>query len=412
MIMNQLHVKTLISLLIVLPVAAHAATGKNKNESMTLEKGQYGYDLEKLQKYYSTIELVAGASRVVLVPELQGRVMTSSTSGSEGFSFGWLNHELLGSTQLSETFNPFGGEERFWIGPEGGQFSFYFEKGKTMEMQNWRVPEAIDTLPWDVIEANQETATFQKAFRLKNYSGTNFHIEATRRVSIIDPIEIEEYLPIKMDESVRVVAYETLNQLKNAGARDWIKETGMPSIWMLSMYQPSPEVTIVVPFKKEGEGPVVTDDYFGKVPSDRLKVDDGVIYFKADGKFRSKIGVSPERALPTLGSYDAKNKCLTILICSLDSTSTDFVNSSWNEFQEEPFKGDAINAYNDGPLADGGQLGPFYELESSSSAAALKAGEVKMHFQQTYHFEGEEKDLNLIAEKLLGVSITQVKSNL
>nr|MBD3622410.1 hypothetical protein [Sunxiuqinia sp.] len=52
---------------------------------MTLEKGQYGYDLERLQKYYSTIELVAGASRVVLVPELQGRVMTSSTSGAKGF---------------------------------------------------------------------------------------------------------------------------------------------------------------------------------------------------------------------------------------------------------------------------------------------------------------------------------------
>ncbi len=411
MIMNQLHIKALISFVIVSSVAACAVADKNKNESMTLKKGQYGYDLELLQKYYSTVELVAGASRVVLVPELQGRVMTSSTSGAEGFTFGWINHDLLGATQLSETFNPFGGEERFWIGPEGGQFSFYFEQGKSMEMQNWRVPEAIDTLPWEVIEANQETVTFQKTFRLKNYSGTNFHMEATRRVSIIDPIEIEEYLPIKMGKSVQVVAYESLNQLKNTGASDWTKETGMPSIWMLSMYQPSPEVTIVVPFKKEGEGPVVTDDYFGKVPSSRLTVADGVIYFKADGKFRSKIGVSPERALPTLGSYDAQNKCLTILICSLDSTSTDFVNSSWNEFQEEPFKGDAINAYNDGPLADGGQLGPFYELESSSSAAALKSGEVKMHFQQTYHFEGDEKDLNLISEKLLGVSINEIKSN-
>ncbi|KOH45325.1 DUF6786 family protein [Sunxiuqinia dokdonensis] len=379
---------------------------------MNSKKGQYGHDLEQLQKYYSTIELVAGSSRVVLVPELQGRVMTSSTLGAEGFSFGWINHELLGTTQLSEQFNPFGGEERFWIGPEGGQFSFYFEMGKAMEMHNWRVPEAIDTMPWEVIEANQETATFQKAFRLKNYSGTNFHMEATRRVSIIDPIEIEEYLPIKMDESVRVVAYESLNQLKNTGASDWTKETGAPSIWMLSMYQPSPEVTIVIPFRKEGEGPVLTDDYFGKVPSDRLKVDDGVIFFKADGKFRSKIGVSPQRALPTLGSYDAQNKCLTILICSLDSASTDFVNSSWNEFQKEPFKGDAINAYNDGPLADGGQLGPFYELESSSSAAVLKAGEVKMHFQQTFHFEGDETSLNAIAEKLLGVSINQIKSNL
>lgn len=388
------------------------ATGFEKEKSMRFKKGQYGFDLEKLQTYYSTVELVAGESRVVVVPELQGRVMTSSTSGATGFSFGWINHELLGSNQLSDKFNPFGGEERFWIGPEGGQFSFYFDEGKSMEMKNWRVPSAIDIMPWDVNEANQETATFQKAFELNNYLGNRFSMEVTRRVSIIDPIEIEDYLPIHLNKAVKVVAYESLNQIKNAGKSDWTKETGMPSIWMLSMYQPSPEVTIVVPYKKDGEGPIVTDDYFGKVPADRLKVDDGVIYFKADGKYRSKIGVSPERALPTLGSYDAQNNCLTILICSLDSFSTDYVNSSWEEEQDKPFAGDAINAYNDGPLADGGQLGPFYELESSSPAAALKAGEVKMHFQRTFHFEGEEEDLNPIAQKLLGVSLAEIQYDL
>ena len=388
------------------------AIGNEKKEPMDFVAGQYGYDLEKLQQHYSTIELVAGASRLVLVPEFQGRVMTSSANASAGFSFGWINHQLLGTDQLSDQFNPFGGEERFWIGPEGGQFSFYFEKGKRMEMANWKVPAALDTRPWEVLEANQETATFHQSFNLKNYSGNEFKMEATRRVSIIDPIESEEYLPIKMGKSVRVVAYESLNQLRNAGENDWTPAGGMPSIWMLSMYRPSPEVTIVVPYKKDGEGPVVTDDYFGAVPEDRLKVANGVIYFKADGNYRSKIGISPERALPTLGSYDAANHCLTILTCSLDSTSTNFVNSSWEETQEEPFRGDAINAYNDGSLDDGDQLGPFYELETSSSAAALKAGEVKMHFQRTFHFEGDEPDLNLIAEKLLGISITNMKNAL
>ncbi|MGQ7870341.1 DUF6786 family protein [Sunxiuqinia sp. sy24] len=379
---------------------------------MKFDKGQYGYDLKQLQQHYSTIELVAGPSRLVVVPEFQGRVMTSTTSGEDGYSFGWINHDLLGSSELSTQFNPFGGEERFWIGPEGGQFSFYFEKGKPMKMENWRVPSAIDSMPWDVIEANPETATFRKNFQLTNYSGNDFAMEVTRRVSIIDPIELEEYLPVQLDESVRVVAYESLNQLKNNGEADWTKETGMPSIWMLSMYQPSPEVTLVVPYRKDGEGPVVTDDYFGKVPEDRLTVDDVAVYLKADGKHRSKIGISPQRALPVLGSYDAQNHCLTILVCSLDSTSADYVNSSWEEVQEEPFQGDAINAYNDGPLADGNQLGPFYELESSSSAAALKAGEVKMHFQRTFHFEGDEDALNPIAEKLLGVSIQTIKSKL
>lgn len=375
---------------------------------MNFEKGQYGYDLEVIQQHHTTIELVAGPSRLVMAPELQGRVMTSTTSGNDGFSFGWVNHDLLLSENRSEQFNPFGGEERFWIGPEGGQFSFYFEEGKPMEMQNWKVPAAIDKLSWDVLDVNAETATFRKVFSLKNFSGNIFDLEVTRRVTIIDPSEITDFLPVEIGNSVRAVAYESLNQLKNMGSNDWTKTTGMPSIWMLSMYRPSAGVTMVIPFSQDGDGPVVTDDYFGKVPESRLKVGNGVIFFKADGNFRSKIGVSPERALPVLGSYDSVNRCLSVLACSLDPLSIEYVNSSWEEKQELPFKGDAINAYNDGPLDDGKQLGPFYELESSSSAAALKAGEIKLHVQRTFHFEGQEEDLNLISEKILGVSIGQI----
>lgn len=375
-------------------------------------KGQYGYDLSTIQEHYTSIELVAGESRLVIVPELQGRVMTSTASGENGFSFGWINHDLLISQKLAAKFNAFGGEERFWLGPEGGQFSYYFDQGEAMQMENWRVPEAIDTMAWDVLEVNQETATIHKAFQLENYSGNAFDMNITRRVSIIDPREIAEFLPVKIDDSLKVVAYESLNQIQNSGEQAWTKQTGIPSIWMLSMYQPSPEVTIVVPYQKDGEGPVVTDDYFGKIPADRLKVDNSLIYFKADGKFRSKIGITPKRAKPVLGSYDAVNHRLTILTCSLDTTTTDYVNSAWEEQQEDPFSGDAINAYNDGPLNDGGQLGPFYELESSSSAAALSPGEVKTHIQRTFHFEGEEAYLSLITEQLFGVSIEKIKSKL
>ena len=42
------------------------------------------------------------------------------------------------------------------------------------------------------------------------------------------------------------------------------------------------------------------------------------------------------------------------------------------EMQREPFKGDVINSYNDGPPAPGKPpLGPFYELETSSPALSL-----------------------------------------
>ena len=100
-------------------------------------------------------------------------------------------------------------------------------------------------------------------------------------------------------------------------------------------------------------------------------VKDKVIYFAADGKYRSKIGISPQRSKAVLGSYDADNKVLTIVQFSQPAGVTDYVNSLW-KIQDNPYGGDAANSYNDGPPEPGAKpLGPFYELESSSPAAAL-----------------------------------------
>ena len=107
-----------------------------------------------------------------------------------------------------------------------------------------------------------------------------------------------------------------------------------------------------------------------------------------------------------MGSYDAEKGILTIVTYDLDPAG-DYVNSMW-EIQKEPFRGDAVNSYNDGPVADGTQMGPFYELESSSPAKALKKGESLRHSSRTYHFEGDEKDLNALAKKALGVSLEEI----
>jgi hypothetical protein len=84
------------------------------------------------------------------------------------------------------------------------------------------------------------------------------------------------------------------------------------------------------------------------------------------------------------------------------------VNSKW-EVQKEPYRGDVANSYNDGPLAGGGQIGPFYELESSSPARELKPGEALTHRHITLHLEGDEAALDVIARKTLGVSLAEVK---
>src|SRR5690606_16998009 len=129
----------------------------------------------------------------------------------------------------------------------------------------------------------------------------------------------------------------------------------------------------------------------------------GVLFFKADGKSRGKLGLSPQRSKSLAGSYDAQNKILTLALFDVDPESI-YLNQAWN-LEEDPFKGDAINAYNDGPLEDGSQMGPFYELESVSPAALIKPRESLSHDHTVIHLKGD--DLNEIVEQLFGTSIAE-----
>jgi hypothetical protein len=178
------------------------------------------------------------------------------------------------------------------------------------------------------------------------------------------------------------------------------------------MFNPSPTTTIVVPYVEGPEdqlGPIVNDAYFGKVPADRLKAKGGAIFFKADGTKRGKIGLSPQRAKPILGSYDAANKVLTLATYTKPQGAADYVNSMW-EIQKEPFKGDVVNSYNDGPTPAGPPLGPFYEIESSSPAAFLKPGESLQHCHRNLHVQGSEEDLDRLAKATLGVGLAEIQN--
>ena len=47
----------------------------------------------------------------------------------------------------------FGGEERFWLGPEGGQYAIYFAPGAKFEFDAWHTPPLIDTEPFDLVSS-------------------------------------------------------------------------------------------------------------------------------------------------------------------------------------------------------------------------------------------------------------------
>lgn len=379
--------------------------------STTESTPTFGDDLAFLEEHTDVIVLSSGDARVAVAPEYQGRVMTSTSGGIDGPSYGWINREAIASGERQPHINVFGGEDRFWLGPEGGQFSIFFDAGDPFDLEHWQTPEPIDWGPWEVLQQDSNYAKFGKSMELVNYSRTTFELAAVRTVRLLD--DPAERLGLGPRERTSAVAYESENTITNTGEAAWDEDTGLLSIWILGMFNPSPETTVVIPFVEGSDathGPVVNDAYFGKVPGDRLRVEDGVMFFLGDGRYRSKIGVSRPRAKPIIGSYAADSGVLTLVHYSLLERSTDYVNSMW-EIQDEPYAGDVVNSYNDGPPEPGAPpLGPFYELETSSAAAALAPGESLTHVHQTFHFQGPETELDAIAQETLGVSLARIEA--
>jgi hypothetical protein len=165
--MNRIHSLAGVFLVAAFLTTGCSGTGNKKNKTMEDEfsKGTYGYDAAFFDKHnIETIELgdaLTGAA-VLVVPAYQGRVMTSTSGGDKGQSYGWINYRHIESGIINNQFNPFGGEERFWLGPEGGPFSIYFRKGDEQVFPNWKVPAALDTEPFEVVQSSQSAAGFRK----------------------------------------------------------------------------------------------------------------------------------------------------------------------------------------------------------------------------------------------------------
>jgi hypothetical protein len=179
------------------------------------------------------------------------------------------------------------------------------------------------------------------------------------------------------------------------------------------MYKHSPTTRVVVPYETSASGKIVKDDYFGKVPEDRLVDMGGFLVFKADGQMRTKIGLPPQRAKEVVGSWDPGRNLLTIVQYNKPEGVTEYVNSQWAAKQDDPFAGDVVNSYNDGPFAPGKPaMGPFYEIETSSPALALKPGDSYTHVHRTFHFTGPKEELEKIAMEVLGVDLDAVSGAL
>lgn len=388
-----------------LTIVLVACTGEKE-----YEMGSYGYDGSFLTSHgitYTELTSADGLSKVMIVPQWQARVMTSSAAGDNGTSYGWINYRFIEKGERHPQFNPYGGEERFWFGPEGGPFSLYFKRGEPQVYDNWRVPSVIDTEAFELKEQGKGWMVFTRDAKLKNASDTEFDVGIERKISLMTAEQVSRDFDIALQPEMKIVAYRTDNAITNKGTEAWSKGNGLISVWMLGMFNPTATTTVFIPYNEDAEDAIVNDEYFGKIPADRLKAENGILYFKIDGRMRTKLGIPRHRAKELCGSYDSSKGVLTLLWCSLSDEQASYVNGQWGE-QDNPYAGDVINSYNDGPTDDGTVMGPFYEIETSSPGAELAPGATLTHTQKIVHIQGTTDQIAPVVKALFGVELQQI----
>lgn len=384
------------------------------------DRSTYGEDRAFLSRHANIAELTnEHGARVLVCPDYQGRVMTSTCDGLEGPSFGWINRSFIEAGKNDLHFNNYGGEDRFWLAPEGGQFALFFAPGAEPTLANWLTPPGFNEGAFKLQSSGTPGYRLTRTMQLRNASDTQFDIGVVRDVRMLGQRTLAERFGAAtadaMDTAgVKSVAYESINRITNRAA-DWSQQRGLLSLWILGQFPPGDETVIIVPYKPGDEatlGPVVNSDYFGQVPAERLRVTPQAILFHGDGKHRSKIGASQRRARPVAGSYDFANDVLTLVHFTMpkDPAAELYVNNSWKLPQEAPYVGDVFNSYNDGPPEPGAAtLGGFYELETLSPARPLRRGESLEHTHTTVHVVGPPAALKAAAQAALGVDLDEVR---
>ncbi len=355
---------------------------------------------------HGPLEILSSDSggRIAISAQYQARVMTSAV-GPGGRSLGFINRQFIAAGQTATAFDNYGGEDRFWLGPEGGQYGLYFAPEQPFDFDHWQTPHAMQEGTWQARSKTASSITYEHSFAVTNHSKREFKVNVEREIALVSAAQASQRLGVPLPKTLNWVGYATTNKLTNTGTDAWTEQTGLLSVWILGMFAPAPGTNVIIPFEANGTGEIVNDRYFGKVPAERLLVQPGYLLFRADGQYRSKIGLGPTRAKSVLGSYSAPAQLLTFVLFNKPASSARYVNSMWEQ-QAQPYGGDVVNSYNDGPPAPGKPaLGGFYEIESSSPAAALAPGESLTHTHQTYHFSGPRADLDALCKHVLGVGL-------
>ncbi len=368
----------------------------------TFPPGTFGHDLKILQAVKNIHVLQDGDAMIAVSGEYQGRVFISTSQGMSGRSLGWFKRETILSGS-ADNIAGLGGESRMWFGPEAGKYSIFFDPGTEQIPENIKISHDLNEVRFEVIDHSQNQISSTGNMNIRNATGTVFQLTAFRKITLLNPSEIQTTLDVKLPEGISMVAFSAETEIRNTGKEQWKKETGLLSIWDLGCMLPAPNTWVIIPIREEADS---VTSYFTELTEDRIQLTEKVLFYKADAKYLNKIGVLPRYCKNVFGSYSPELNSLNIVKYSFEDDSL-YVNSQWGN--DDPYAGDVINIFNGEVNEPLDRNWPFYEVETSSSAKELKPGEKMYHMQSIYHFEGAKESLDEISKHVLGVALKELE---
>ena len=271
------------------------------------------------------------------------------------------------------------------------------------------MPEDFDRGPFTVVEKTPSRVKFSRDISVMNYIGTKFKVKADREVGLLPRTEMDKTLGIQLPAGVAYAGSYSDNGMTNAGDAPFKKDTGLINIWVLGQFQPGERTVIIAPFKP-GEGqPYHDEEYFGKIPPDRLKMLENAVLLRADARKEGKLGIPQSRTTGRAGSIDFSRNLLVVVTFDVPAEPALWGNSAWVKNQPDPYGGDLFQTYNSDRSQTPDARYAFYELESVSPSRELAPGETVRHRHETYAFQGDFSALKEIARQVLGVDLDEVR---
>jgi len=403
------RVLNLVSLVIVAFVSACGIVEEGSKNAAS--NWTFGKDLSLLGQYADYEILGSGDSFIAVSPKLQGRVLVGTLDGSGAPSLGWYNRDLLLADSEFARLNTLGGLDSFSLVPEGGQYALFFQKDALFIAENWKSPAFLSSEAWDVKSKSNSAIKLEKRAQFKNAQGFTFDALFEREISMINKEDASVILGIEIPNSVSMLAFQSFNKITNKGSEAWDKNS-LIALSSQSYLSASKNCYAFIPYK-DGDanelGNILRDDYFESASEFRLAVFDTYIRLRTDAKKMIEIGINPKRSKGIMASYDAYNGVLTVIKYIQPSSPKLYADNSWRN-KDNPLLGDAMSVYNNGTSSAGSfDSNPFYKMTTNSPALALESGKSQFHVHRVFKFKGSEYELGLIAFKLIGVPIKDLR---